>query len=758
FQDSPDDEEDTRSSHEYLNDIEEEYQARALLDKFKRLFKKDDNEMVEVRVLMALAEENDVVSKEGAINVNDTKVTIPGVERPWLSEGEGFILPNHDTGRILPANSQRNTTDPSVAVIDSSATVYDSTDESLVCSTPLPPLKNLNGAEPFSGPKTIKSMIAPTKGNKSSLASKLHSAPVGKQKSIKIEDDPPLAIAMKELNKLKAQSLVSMAFRVFNTRRQQIKENYHITFNESPDAIKFSKHSVDNINIVETYRYPPDEYLYPYEPSQRYLKGTPSLGLWNLKCLGFNLKGYSDSDNAECNIDRKSTAGACQLLGGKLVCWSAKTQQFVAMSSTEVEYVVATRCCANILWMKSQLIFCDNTSAIAISNNLVMQSRTKHIDIRYHFIRDYVLKGDIELHFIPTQYQLADIFTKPLDEPTFKRLIVKLGFDLKGYSDSDNAECNIDKKSIAGACQLLGGKLICWSAKTQQFVAMSSAEVDMYAIAISNNLVMQSRTKHIDIRYHFIRDYVLKGDIELHFIPTQYQLADIFTKPLDEPTFKRLIVKLGGKTGGLNQTSNKDATILYCLANRVHVDYAKLIWEDLIHKPNKKTKENIILYPRTSHTDHMKAIYNLDVHVDSKALKPSLKTEEGMDEGTKNDSFDHTFAWSNPSVLVDKTKSAGDRLKTAQTDSGANEESKADDISLKVKLEDLSNILKDTISAFFTSDSPPYEPIIVSYESEEEEEVPQGNDTEATSHDVPKDTSVLVPPSLKSAQLQELMA
>ncbi|GJU87534.1 retrovirus-related pol polyprotein from transposon TNT 1-94 [Tanacetum coccineum] len=71
-------------------------------------------------------------------------------------------------------------------------------------------------------------------------------------------------------------------------------------------------------------------------------------------------------------------------------------------------------------------IFCDNTSAIAISNKPVLYSRTKHIDIRYHFIRDHILKGDVELHFIPSKYQLADIFTKPLDEPTFKRLIVEL--------------------------------------------------------------------------------------------------------------------------------------------------------------------------------------------------------------------------------------------------------------------------------------------------------------------------------------------
>ncbi|GJV06249.1 hypothetical protein Tco_1343905 [Tanacetum coccineum] len=179
---------------------------------------------------------------------------------------------------------------------------------------------------------------------------------------------------------------------------------------------------------------PKESHLIAVKRIFRYLKGTPSLGLWYPKCSGFDLKGYSDSDYAGCNMDRKSTSGACQLLGGKLVCWSAKKQQSVAMSSAKAEYVAAAGCCANILWMKSQLtdydiiyekvpIFCDNTSAIAISNNPVLHSRTKHIDIRYHFIRDHILKGDIELHFIPTQYQLADIFTKPLDETTFKRFV-----------------------------------------------------------------------------------------------------------------------------------------------------------------------------------------------------------------------------------------------------------------------------------------------------------------------------------------------
>ncbi|GKD62607.1 retrovirus-related pol polyprotein from transposon TNT 1-94 [Tanacetum coccineum] len=109
---------------------------------------------------------------------DDTKVSILGVERPWLSEAEGFILPNHDTDRILQAESQRNTTDPSVVVTDSSTTKSKSTFK----------------AETLKGVKINEPSSAPAKGNKSSSASKFNSAPAGKLKSVKIKDDPPLAI------------------------------------------------------------------------------------------------------------------------------------------------------------------------------------------------------------------------------------------------------------------------------------------------------------------------------------------------------------------------------------------------------------------------------------------------------------------------------------------------------------------------------------------------------------------------------------
>ncbi|GKA28125.1 retrovirus-related pol polyprotein from transposon TNT 1-94 [Tanacetum coccineum] len=171
FQDIPDDEEDTRSNHEYLNDLEEEYQARALLAKSKRFFKKGTQSVsvnkspLKKREFWVLINSLKILPILGKTIVfvkslaDDTKVSIPGVERPWLSKAKGLILPNHDTGRILTAESQRNITDPSVAVTDSSVTYYDYADESSVCSTSLPPLKKLNGDEPISGPKTIKSIL-----------------------------------------------------------------------------------------------------------------------------------------------------------------------------------------------------------------------------------------------------------------------------------------------------------------------------------------------------------------------------------------------------------------------------------------------------------------------------------------------------------------------------------------------------------------------------------------------------------------------
>nr|GEX00057.1 retrotransposon protein, putative, unclassified [Tanacetum cinerariifolium] len=139
-----------------------------------------------------------------------------------------------------------------------------------------------------------------------------------------------------------------------------------------------------------------------------------------------------DLDHAGCLDSHKSTSGGIQFLGGdKLVSWSSKKQDCTSMSSSEVEYVSLSACCTQVLWMRTQLtdygfhfdqipMYCDSKAAIAISCNPVQYSRTKHIDVRYHFIKEKVEKVIVELFFVGTEYQLADLFTKALPEDRFK--------------------------------------------------------------------------------------------------------------------------------------------------------------------------------------------------------------------------------------------------------------------------------------------------------------------------------------------------
>ncbi|GJU41993.1 retrotransposon protein, putative, unclassified [Tanacetum coccineum] len=150
------------------------------------------------------------------------------------------------------------------------------------------------------------------------------------------------------------------------------------------------------------------------------------------------LTAFADADHAGCQDTRRSTSGSMQFLGDKLVSWSSKRQKSVTISSTEAEYIAMSGCCAQILWMRSQLIdyglgfnkipmYCDNKSVIALSCNNVQHSRSKHIDIRFHFIKEHVENGVIELYVVNTEYQLADIFTKSLARERIEFLINKLG-------------------------------------------------------------------------------------------------------------------------------------------------------------------------------------------------------------------------------------------------------------------------------------------------------------------------------------------
>ncbi|GJZ79594.1 putative ribonuclease H-like domain-containing protein [Tanacetum coccineum] len=170
----------------------------------------------------------------------------------------------------------------------------------------------------------------------------------------------------------------------------------------------------------------------------RYLKGQPKLGLWYPKDSPFDLEAFSDSDYVGASLDRKSITGGCQFLGKRLISWQCKKQTIVVNSTTEAEYVVAANCYGQVLWIQNQMldyginfmntkIHIDNESTICIVKNPMFHSKTKHIEIRHHFIRDSYEKKLIQVIKIHTDHNVADLLTKAFDVSRFNFLIASIG-------------------------------------------------------------------------------------------------------------------------------------------------------------------------------------------------------------------------------------------------------------------------------------------------------------------------------------------
>lgn len=173
----------------------------------------------------------------------------------------------------------------------------------------------------------------------------------------------------------------------------------------------------------------------------KYINGTCDYGILYTNDTNSSLVGYCDADWAGSADDRKSTSGGCFFFGNNLISWFSKKQNCVSLSTAEAEYIAAGSSCTQLIWMKQMLkeyeveqdvmtLYCDNLSAINIAKNPIQHSRTKHIDIRHHFIRELVEDKIVTLEHVPTERQLADIFTKPLDAATFDKLRGNLGICL----------------------------------------------------------------------------------------------------------------------------------------------------------------------------------------------------------------------------------------------------------------------------------------------------------------------------------------
>ncbi|GJW97524.1 retrovirus-related pol polyprotein from transposon TNT 1-94 [Tanacetum coccineum] len=196
--------------------------------------------------------------------------------------------------------------------------------------------------------------------------------------------------------------------------------------------------SVDSTKYRGMIEAPKTSHLEAVKRIFRYIKGTTHLGLWYPKGTGIETIVYADSDHAGDYVDRKSTSGICTFVGCCLTSWFSKKQTALAISTTEAEYVSAGKACQQALWMKQALIdydvrlddvpiMCDNKGAIDLSKNPVQHSRTKHIEIRHHFLCDNVQKGHISIEKVSSVDNIADILTKPLKRESFNYLRLGLG-------------------------------------------------------------------------------------------------------------------------------------------------------------------------------------------------------------------------------------------------------------------------------------------------------------------------------------------
>ena len=171
----------------------------------------------------------------------------------------------------------------------------------------------------------------------------------------------------------------------------------------------------------------------------RYLQGTTGFGIFYAKRGNEELISFTESDYAGCLEDRKSTPGYTFILSSGVVAWSSRKQPIVTLSTTEAEFVAAAACSCQAVWMRRILrqlgyegngntaIFCDNSSAIKLSKNPVMHGRSKHLDVRFYFLRELSQEGVIQLKYCGTQDQVADMLTKPLKLESFQKLRDLLG-------------------------------------------------------------------------------------------------------------------------------------------------------------------------------------------------------------------------------------------------------------------------------------------------------------------------------------------
>ncbi|GJS33562.1 retrovirus-related pol polyprotein from transposon TNT 1-94 [Tanacetum coccineum] len=394
----------------------------------------------------------------------------------------------------------------------------------------------------------------------------------------------------------------------------------------------------------------------------RYLQGTINMGLWYPKDTAMALTAYADADHDT----RRSTSGSAQFLGDKLVSWSSKKQTSTSISSTEAEYIAMSGCSAQILWMRSQLsdygfaynrisLYCDNKCAITLCCNNVQHSRSKHIDIRHHFIREKVEKGVVELYFVRTEYQLADIFTKALPRERFEFILPRLGMKcmkpetLKNtMTDAVHAPAmappvRTDEQILPRNRWVPIGKSNCYLneeksqpnpifkiavdiLKQTNFFRAFTASSTIPAIYIQqfwDTICFDSKAGsykcQLDEQWFNLTQDTLRDALQI----TPVDNNQAFSSPPTPDTLVEFVNKLGypkevihlsnvttndmfqpwralttiinlclmGKTSGFERPRAPVLQILWGVANRAHIDYAKRMWEEFTQSIHTFTED-----------------------------------------------------------------------------------------------------------------------------------------------------------------------
>ncbi|BBG97858.1 transposable element gene, partial [Prunus dulcis] len=219
---------------------------------------------------------------------------------------------------------------------------------------------------------------------------------------------------------------------------QDLLFSYNIAVDRSDEMKKY----LENLLQVLVFNFLSSKTELHYQAAKRvlrYLKGTVDYGLFYKKGESNEFVGFSDSDYAGDLEDRKSTSGHVFMLSSGAVTWSSKKQQVVTLSTTEAEFIAAASCACQAVWLrrileelhciqkKPTLIYCDNSSTIKLSKNPVLHGRSKHMDVRFHFLRDLTKAGVVDLVHCQSQDQIADILTKPLKLEAFEKLRGLLG-------------------------------------------------------------------------------------------------------------------------------------------------------------------------------------------------------------------------------------------------------------------------------------------------------------------------------------------